>query len=159
MNWSSLCFSKAVYLYGIKVVVAVAANLFLALTEPKCLSKCKKGDESYRVKTLQVCVKHLVYVYSWCLHIFSLYISTLETSHDTDFVAKMPFRAAALLNVLWCEILSEMGQAWTEGCFNWRQKMLSYRKWEIPFTLWLFQYSIVFHPHPQLWVWDFFFSC
>lgn len=36
----------------VKAVLAVAANLFLALKEPKCLSKYKKGAKFYRVGIL-----------------------------------------------------------------------------------------------------------
>lgn len=65
-------------------------------------------------------------------------------SRDTDFAVKMPFRAVALLNILWCEILSKMGQAWIEGWFNRRQRMLSYRKPKIPLYCGCFHVVVAF---------------
>jgi len=53
-------------MYKIKVVLAVAANRFLALTELKCLSNYKKDAKFYRVKGFQIndISLHVVYIYS-----------------------------------------------------------------------------------------------
>lgn len=85
-------------MYKMKVVLAVAANLFLTLTEPKCLSKYKKDAEFYRVEVLQINDKHQS---SCCLHNnLPDFCSTVEMSRATDFAAEMPFRAVAVLNTL-----------------------------------------------------------